>query len=813
MRKIILLLIFSISCIFANAQSVAGDELRIYKGASIGEDGVSYPLDMNGNKVTNVQDPSDLLDAVNLQYFQNNMSLSQPFDSLTFKKITDADIQTDYTMFADSLSYGSSFKMGVGDFVYKLGQTTLLLYYNDNGYTIDPFEVVHLKGGALVDGQLYPTPELADASDWEKTQGTLSVAAHSIPPNSFGFTVIYGVIKGGDTSSLIAGEQMWLSDDGSGDLTTTRPAFQSYAISMGGVFSSSTDGQIFVNITRDIYDTFNDGWDGAIRETFDFTVSSNGTTITGSLANAESANNLTLIYSSGFYTFDTTPAATVSLVAGTATNIQMNYVFIDEATKTLQTSTSGFPLTEHSKVAIVGVLDAATTQTKGALRNQNINDHIKKEGDNGHLLHISERIRQLNAEWDSGVETTLSGTPTNIYFSNNPGKVYQMHAQTFEAQDMATGDDIHVVNDPITAYRTTTNLNDITQYSDGSTWNNEWSNLVVWGVCNKSGELDHLMVNLPSDGYNSESVAYEDQSNRSNYNIPKEFKGVGFLIGRYTIRRSGSVFTYNLTTGYLDLRGFIPNNTAGSGGGASGVTEFTSLTDTPSSYIGETGNIVTVNGTEDGLEFIETIPDANLSSNIAFLSGGNNFTGYIGDGIVGSISECNSDAATLFTLTNPSQMLSLGYRDTDNVYFQGVSSIDMPRTIDINPFGGLVSVGVGGINTTGTATATNVFKKATQTLTGANPTYDCSISVNAELLIPTSLTPITLTNLQDGMSGNLVITQDASGGGTISLSPTPKVVNGGSGSITLTGTAGSTDIISWWYDGSDLYVTYGLNFN
>ena len=44
MRKIFLLLLLSFAAIFAQAQSVSGDELRIYKGASIGEDGIVYPL-------------------------------------------------------------------------------------------------------------------------------------------------------------------------------------------------------------------------------------------------------------------------------------------------------------------------------------------------------------------------------------------------------------------------------------------------------------------------------------------------------------------------------------------------------------------------------------------------------------------------------------------------------------------------------------------------------------------------------------------------------------------------------------------------
>jgi hypothetical protein len=383
---------------------------------------------------------------------------------------------------------------------------------------------------------------------------------------------------------------------------------------MGGVFNSvaAPDGQIFVNITRDIYDTFNDGWDGAIRETFNFTVTSDGATITGSLENAINTNDLTLLFSDGFSTFDTTPAATISLTPGTSTVPQLNYVFIDKATKTLQLSTGGFPTTEHAKVAIVALLDAARTQTDGALRNQNTNDHIKREGDNGHILHIAERVRQLNAEWDSGAETTLSGTPANVYFANTSGKVWQMHLQDFPAQDMALGDDIHVVNDPVTAYRTTTNLNDITVFSDGSAWNNEWSNIVVWGVCNKTGETSHLMVNLPSDGYTSEEDAFNDNENFADYTIPKDFKGVGFLLGRFTIRRSGANFTYNLSTGYLDLRGFVPNNTAGSGGGGpSGITEFTSLTDTPNSYAGFANQAATVTALEDGLEFSPVVLTVN----------------------------------------------------------------------------------------------------------------------------------------------------------------------------------------------------------
>jgi len=99
-----------------------------------------------------------------------------------------------------------------------------------------------------------------------------------------------------------------------------------------------------------------------------------------------------------------------------------------------------------------------------------------------------------------------------------------------------------------------------------------------------------------------------------------------------------------------------------------------------------------------------------------------------------------------------------------------------------------------------------------QALYGLASNCDCSISVNSRTTL-TGDTVITLSNLTDGMSGNIKVLQDATGGHTLTILPTPKVINGGTGAIALTGDANSTDILSWWYDGADLNVTYGLNYN
>jgi len=78
---------------------------------------------------------------------------------------------------------------------------------------------------------------------------------------------------------------------------------------------------------------------------------------------------------------------------------------------------------------------------------------------------------------------------------------------------------------------------------------------------------------------------------------------------------------------------------------------------------------------------------------------------------------------------------------------------------------------------------------------------------------------LAITNLQNGDTGNIIITQDGTGGRTITFgnvnggAGTHVAVNGGGGSITLTSTAGSVDILSYLFDGTTVYWTSGYNFN
>lgn len=490
--------------------------------------------------------------------------------------------------------------------VLQIGQELYTLIYNDTGVQIDNLMPLRHVSATLVGSLVVPTVELARSDIFSGAEGIIMVATMDIPNGSIGLATVFGRTRDGDTSMWSPGDALFLAP--TTGLTNVQPEFPNYDISIGGVLvSDAVNGEIFISITRDIFDTFKNFYNGTFRESFVFNITSNGTVITGSIEPSNGHPDMTMIFSDGFTTLDTSPAATITLTAGTDTNPQMNYIYILESTKVLTTSTSSFPTAEHIKVANTLVQSALEVQSKGSLRNHNYNDHIESTITfQGHLSHITERMRIDDAKWDSGVAGTAtintSPTPDDVFVSVTGGKIYQIHKQSFPVLDIQTGDDIHVVNHSTTPFLDVTNLN--TQILDaiGGSLNNTSFSFVMWGVINSRDEPSHLMLNLPTGSYafNAPQNAVDDALNRAVYTIPKSFEGVGFLISRFT-------FTYKNDDWVLfdteDLRGKTPNTTAGGGAGGAGVTEFLTLTDTPSSYTGQGGQVASVGVGETALEF------------------------------------------------------------------------------------------------------------------------------------------------------------------------------------------------------------------
>lgn len=553
-----------------------------------------------------------------------------------------------------AVSWNSTFNTidvdtGLGP-VLQVGQELYTLVYNNTGDTLLNGTVVYSTG--QVSGIASVDKALSDT--YEKLRTPNYMTTMDIPDGTLGFVTFFGYVRGVDTSAVSAGDLVYVSDTVPGAFTATPPEFPSYQIQVGRVVATGvTDGALFVNVVGRPAETIANFFSGTFRETFAFRITSDGTTITGSVEPEGANEDMTMIFSDGLSLLQTTPPATITLPAGTDVNPQVAYVYVPSSTRVLTTSTS-WPAEEHIKVAVCTLQSAATTQTNGALKNQNWNDHLQGIDGQGHLSHVTQAIRdKLDATWKSGVEPSVTintgATPDDVFVVTTGGTVMQLHDQTFPAQDMSAGDDIHIVNDPVAAYTTTTNLNTITTDSNGGSLSNQDFSVVVWGAANKSGEPSHLFLNLPSNSYGSTADALEDADNYSNYTIPSIFQGVGFLIARFTFSLGGGLSTWTLA-GTDDLRGFVPNSTAGgggSGGGGGGATTLLGLTDTPSAYTGLGDKPLKVNAGATGTEF------ANISAADVDAATDKNFVTDAEAVVIGNTSGTNTGDQDLSGYLNP----------------------------------------------------------------------------------------------------------------------------------------------------------------
>lgn len=116
--------------------------------------------------------------------------------------------------------------------------------------------------------------------------------------------------------------------------------------------------------------------------------------------------------------------------------------------------------------------------------------------------------------------------------------------------------------------------------------------------------------------------------------------------------------------------------------------------------------------------------------------------------------------------------------------------------------------------TLGTGVTTYLSQtRSFQTLTdGATITYSITSGYNAKVTLGGNRT-LSITNAAAGDYGTLIVIQDGTGSRTLTLPGSSKVINGGSGAITLTTTASATDVLSWFYDGTNYYWTFGKNYN
>lgn len=447
---------------------------------------------------------------------------------------------------------------------HQLGQEMFIRVYNNTGSTITNGSVVYISG---VNGT---TPEITLAqANSASSLAIIGIATHDIENTTYGYITTSGTVRDVDTSGYTAGDVVWLSDTVAGDYTGTMPDSPNYNIRLGTVgVVNATTGTLDVNVqagsnTSGVIKIFN----GAILENHNVTVSSDGATVTLYLEK-DGGGDLSLFFNGIFNFFDTSPAASVVLTAGTDTVPTLNYVYIPESTLTLTASTAGFPAAQHVPVATVLVQSAASLQTDDAYKVHAWTDHLSDGNDQGHLSHLNKWIRAQHATWLSGMGTTPTistnvGTPDNVDVAIASGTALQLHEHATPAYDTSTGSEVYVVNDFTTPYTKVTDLNTLLTDALGNSMSGRRFSLVFWQVINEVTSESKLMVNLPICDYGTDSAAINDSNGCSVYTFPADFKGTAVLLSRLTFQHqviSGGTWTL---VNNEDLRGLIPSIVAG----------------------------------------------------------------------------------------------------------------------------------------------------------------------------------------------------------------------------------------------------------
>lgn len=333
-------------------------------------------------------------------------------------------------------------------------------------------------------------------------------------------------------------------------------------------------GNPFIEPAFEFETTGKDAWNGSFLESADVIVTSDGVTITLSIEK-EGGGDLTAVFSDGYYAYDTTPPDTVTLTAGSDTSPQLNYVYLLQSTKTLTVSITGWPNTEHVPVATVLCQSALSLQADGAYKVHVWIDHVVDTTDNmGHVSHLNFWMRQRSATWLSGVSQTYTitpqgGAPDNVIFNTASGIVLQLHHHIFPA--FSGTPDIYVVNDPVTPYKKVNDLNVLLTDSQGNSMNNRYFSLVIWGCVSEDTGDCKLFLNLPDGSYNSLVGINQNLDQFSDYTIPAEFRGTGFLISEWKLRHQAAGGGTWTSIEETNLLGLFPAVFAGGSSGMGSI--------------------------------------------------------------------------------------------------------------------------------------------------------------------------------------------------------------------------------------------------
>ena len=450
--------------------------------------------------------------------------------------------------------------------------------YNGTGSTI-------LNGGVVIlSGNINDVRTIACANaKWDSTaNGVIAFATEDIAAGDTGEVRQWGEMNSiADTnaSGYDGIETIYLDTvDCQYRITPLTTPFWNVSLGAAAKLNDSVvDINIQMNVTSKITGVTNI-FNGAIYESHTIQAYSDGSNSFLILKNTNPW--LTLFFSSSPSIF--TIPDTVQLTSGSDASPTRNYVYIPQSTKALTVSTVGFPSSgQYVPVADIMVQSAFDANINGLYKVHAWTDHLFDAQGMGHLSHINFWIRNQYAGYIDGLVLTSSiGTNgagrDTIKQAYSSGEGLQLHTHNIPAFDLQGSDTALIINDEVTAYTKITNAGDITTDTQGNSLlsNNTYWSFVNWIVISEDSADCQWMINKPAGSYTSTAGAITDINSSSVYSIPKEYKGVGILTSRVTVRyQTAGSGTFTIVD-VQDLRDLTPATAASAAGGDGGNTEF-----------------------------------------------------------------------------------------------------------------------------------------------------------------------------------------------------------------------------------------------
>lgn len=147
-------------------------------------------------------------------------------------------------VFYDNTKKAVSYYNEEADITVNIGQEHLIPVYNNSGSTITNGTVVYPSGFDAGTG--LPTIDIADASERDKCR-LVGMVTHDIENGTRGYVTRLGEVNGIDTSGLTG--VVYLTSDGTGGITNTRPNDGSYEVIIGAVAEQdAVTGSIVVDV-------------------------------------------------------------------------------------------------------------------------------------------------------------------------------------------------------------------------------------------------------------------------------------------------------------------------------------------------------------------------------------------------------------------------------------------------------------------------------------------------------------------------------------------------------------------------------------